>query len=128
MPKIDLNKIKLGYTPLTDSIYLYRHGKDPRLALDKREAEADVISVLIEHMMNGAPKGAEKTVSFGDKKYKIRVEPIISEDQSLKDKIKMEMDRLNTLANEIFEHDYYADISAFHFLMDDLEEILNGME
>ena len=72
---MDLNKIKIGHSPLTDTIFLYRHGKDPALALDKREAEADVISVLVQHMMYGAPKGSEKTVQFGDKKYKIRVTP-----------------------------------------------------
>lgn len=38
---MNLNAIKLGHSPLTDTIFLYRHGKDPSLALDKREAEAD---------------------------------------------------------------------------------------
>ena len=73
---MDLNKVKLGYAPLSDRIYLYRHGKDPNVALDKREAEADVMAVLVEHMMHGAPKGAEKTVEFGDKKYVVRVTPL----------------------------------------------------
>lgn len=43
MMKMELNKVKLGHSPLTDTIFLYRHGKDPALALDKREAEADVL-------------------------------------------------------------------------------------
>ena len=73
---MDLNKVKLGYTPLSDSIYLYRHGKDPNVALDKREAEADVMTVLVEHMMYDAPKGAEKVIEFGDKKYVVRVTPL----------------------------------------------------
>jgi len=70
-----LDNIKLGYSPLSDSIYMYRHGKDPGLALDKREAEADVMAVLVQHMMHDAPKGAEKTIEFGTKKYVIRVTP-----------------------------------------------------
>lgn len=70
-----LDKIKLGHSPLTDTIFLYRHGKDPALALDKREAEADVMSVLVAHMMHGAPKGAEKVITLGDKQYTIRVTP-----------------------------------------------------
>lgn len=74
-----LENIKLGHSPLTDTIYLYRHGKDPALALDKREAEGDVMAVLIEHMMHQAPDGAEKIVSFGDARYLVRVTPITGE-------------------------------------------------
>lgn len=70
-----LNNIKLGHSPLTDTIFLYRHGKRDNVALEKREAEADVMTVLISHMMHDAPKGSVKTVTLGDKKYKIRVEP-----------------------------------------------------
>ena len=72
---IDLTKVKLGYSPLTDTIFLYRHGKDPSFALDKREAESDVMAVLVQHMMHNAPNGSEKTISFGDAKYIIRVTP-----------------------------------------------------
>ena len=72
---MDLSKIKLGHSPLTDTIFLYRHGKDVGLALDKREAEADVMSVLVAHMMHDAPKGSEKVITLGDKKYTIRVTP-----------------------------------------------------
>lgn len=72
---MNLKNIKLGYSPLSDNIYLYRHGKDPKVALDKRKAEADVMAVLVEHMMHDAPEGAEKTIEFGDKKYIVRVTP-----------------------------------------------------
>lgn len=67
----DLNKIKLGHSPLTDSIYLYRHGKNPEMALDKRRAEADVISVFIQKMMYGSKKGSKMKVKLGDKKYEV---------------------------------------------------------
>lgn len=72
---MELDKVKLGHSPLTDTIFLYRHGKDPALALDKREAEADVMAVLVEHMMHDAPKGSEKVITLGDKQYTIRVTP-----------------------------------------------------
>jgi hypothetical protein len=72
---IDLSKIKLGHSPLTDTIFLYRHGKDAALALDKRDAEADVMSVLVAHMMHGAPKGSEKVITLGEQQYTIRVTP-----------------------------------------------------
>lgn len=72
---MSLDKIKIGHSPLTDRIMLYRHGKDPRTALESREAEADVMGALVEHMMHEAPKGSEKVVSFGSQRYRIRVTP-----------------------------------------------------
>ena len=72
---MNLNNIKLGHSPLTDTIFIYRHGKDVGLALDKREAEADVFSVLIAHMMHDAPKGSSKVIRLGDKRFKIVVTP-----------------------------------------------------
>lgn len=75
-----LNKIALGHSKLTDTIFMYRFGKDPRVALEKRKAEADVIAVLIDHMMHNAPKGSEKVVTLDDRQYSIRVEPVESED------------------------------------------------
>jgi len=72
---MDLEKVKLGYSPLSDSIYLYRHGKDSNLALEKREAEKDVMAVLVEYMMHNAPKGSEKIVQFGEKKFNVRITP-----------------------------------------------------
>ena len=72
---IDLNKVKLGHSPLTDTIFLYRHGKDPRVVLDKRDAEVDVMVVLIEYMMYNAPRGSEKVITIGNKQYTIRVTP-----------------------------------------------------
>lgn len=75
-----LDKIKLGHSPLTDTIFLYRHGEDPALALEKREAEADVMTVLIEHMMYNAQKGSQKIIRLGDRKYKIVVTPYKDEE------------------------------------------------
>ena len=72
---IDLNKIKIGHSPLTDTLFLYRHGKDQMLALDKRECEPDLMFALIEHMMHNAPNGSEKTVTIGNRKYCVRVTP-----------------------------------------------------
>jgi hypothetical protein len=72
---MELDKIKLGHSPLTDTIFLYRHGKDQNSALDKREAEADVMAVLVAHMMHDAPKGSEKVITLGDKQYTVRVTP-----------------------------------------------------
>jgi len=74
-----VDKIRLGFSNLTGGdgkIYLYRHGKDKALALEKRDAEQDVFAVLIEFMMDDAPKGSIKKIQFGDKAYEITVKPI----------------------------------------------------
>lgn len=73
---MSLSKIKLGHSALTDRIFLYRHGKDPNVAIEKRNAEADVMAVLVDHMMHDAPNGSEKTITLGDKKYLIRLTPL----------------------------------------------------
>lgn len=70
---MDLNKIKLGHSPISDTIFLYRHGKDPTLALDKREAGADVMSVLVAHMMHDTLKGSEKIITIGNTQYLVKV-------------------------------------------------------
>lgn len=71
----DINKIKLGFSPLTESIYLYRHGKDERVALEKREAEIDIFRVITEYMMYNAPKGSRKVFSFGESSYELILRP-----------------------------------------------------
>jgi len=71
-----LENIKIGHSPLTDSIFLYRHGRDAGIALEKRDAEADVVSALVSHMMHGHPSGAKKQVTINGKKYQIKVTPV----------------------------------------------------
>lgn len=73
---MDLSKIKLGHSPLTDSIYIYRHGKDKSVALDKREAEKDVMAVVVQYMMHNTPRGATKKVRLGAQWYEIAVRPV----------------------------------------------------
>ena len=72
----DLNKIKIGHSPLTDTIYLYRHGADASSILDKREAEADVISAVITKLTHEAPMGSSLRVTLGDMDYELSVKPI----------------------------------------------------
>jgi len=76
MSKIDLNKVKLGYSPLTESVYLYRHGKKEHEALDKREAKSDVLAVITELMMDGSKKGSTMDYRFGDQWYNISVKKV----------------------------------------------------
>lgn len=76
MARVDLNKIKLGYSPLTDTIYLYRHGKNPDHALDKREAESDVYKVIVQKLMHDAPNGSVLSISLGKDKFEVSCKPI----------------------------------------------------
>ena len=72
-----LGNIKLGYSSLgTGNIYLYRHGKDPNLALEKREAEFDVLQVITTKMMDDAPNGSILKYQIGDKSYELTLKPV----------------------------------------------------
>lgn len=85
-----LDKIRLGYSPLSQTIHLYRHGKDPNVALEKREAEFDVLQVITDMMLDGVPKegkGARKTYRFDDEYFEIQVLRKTAEDFN-KDKDK----------------------------------------
>lgn len=76
---MSLDNIRLGHSALTDTIYLYRHGKDPALALEKREAERDVMAVLVQHMMHDSPKGSVKRFTLGDQRYELTLTPVDAE-------------------------------------------------
>ena len=73
---VNLNKIKLGFSPLSEEIFLYRHGKDEGEVLDKRKAEEDVMRVITTMMMYDAPKGATKTYRFGSQQYELSLKLI----------------------------------------------------
>lgn len=70
---VDLNNIKIGFSPLSGELFIYRHGKDVTLALDKRLAHEDVMTALVQYMMDDAPKGAEQNVKVGGKWYTVTV-------------------------------------------------------
>jgi len=73
---INLEKIKLGYSPLSDEIYLFRHGKNKTEALDKRLAERDVMEVITLKMMEDSENGASIDYHFGNQWYRLTVEKI----------------------------------------------------
>jgi hypothetical protein len=73
---LDLNKVKIGHSPLTDTLYIFRHGTRDNTPLAKREAEADVISAVITKLMHNAPKGSSLKVTLGDTEYELSVKPV----------------------------------------------------
>jgi hypothetical protein len=74
-----INNIKLGYSIIGQKIYLYRHGKDAGLALERREAEADVMKVITEKMMDGCPKGSVLNYTIGEQSFRMVIEPVSKE-------------------------------------------------
>lgn len=72
---MSLNKHWIGTSMLDGTMYLYRAGKNGA-ALERREAEPDVVMALVQHMMFDAPKGSSKVVSFGGGSYEITVVPV----------------------------------------------------
>jgi hypothetical protein len=44
-----LGKIKIGVAPLSGKIMLYRHGKDQRLALERRDVTDEVMAAAAEY-------------------------------------------------------------------------------
>lgn len=67
-----VHRYKIGVSPLTGEIYLYRHGTDPSIALDKRPAEAEVMQAIASHMFSGDETEANavmKSFKIGDQAY-----------------------------------------------------------
>ena len=73
---MNLDKVTVGYSALTDTVYLYRHGKDKGEVLDKREAERDVMACITEKMMWGTERGSSVEYGFGGVRYKLTVEVV----------------------------------------------------
>ena len=74
--RIDLGKIKLGYQSISDSIYLYRHGKQcEHVALDQREAFQDVLQAFFDYMFKGSKHKGVRTQQFnkGNVEYDVMI-------------------------------------------------------
>lgn len=46
-----LNKIKIGNSPLTNTVQLYRMGKDPHAALESKDITADAVAAVVENLL-----------------------------------------------------------------------------
>lgn len=73
---MNLKKVKIGVSPIGGTIYIYREGKTPGVAVEKREAEADVMMAVARHMMHDAPKGSSKVFGFARESFEISVTPL----------------------------------------------------
>lgn len=73
---MDMNKITVGASPLTGRLYIYRMGTKKHIALDKREAEPEIITAFVDHMMHDSRDGAIKEVQIGDTWYEVSARPL----------------------------------------------------
>ncbi len=46
-----------------------------KIGLERRNAEAEVFTALVQHMMHDTPKGSIKTFTLGDKQYELTLKP-----------------------------------------------------
>lgn len=75
-----LHKIRIGVSPLTQRINLYRMGKSTTDALETRDVTGMVYGAVIEHMLDGAPegKGMRNTITASSgEAWEVTVIPVI---------------------------------------------------
>lgn len=77
---MDMNRIRVATSPLSGQIHIYRHGKDPHIALDRRDCTQEAIIAFAEMMLHDSPKGARVSVRLGDKACEIVAKPMSVED------------------------------------------------
>lgn len=77
-----LNKIKVGVSPLSNTILMYRMGKSPIDALETKDVTGEVYGAVIHHMLDGAPegKGMTATITSGGKAWEVTVRPVVKEE------------------------------------------------
>lgn len=72
-----LKKIKIGVSPLSKRIMLYRMGASKVDALETRDVTGEVYGAVIEHMMDCFPTGATKTItSSSGEAWEVTVKPV----------------------------------------------------
>jgi len=62
---VDMNKIGIRFSPLSERIVLARFGKDPNVALDTRDAMNDFLQVLVQFV----GVGYERQFGGGDEQF-----------------------------------------------------------
>ena len=70
-----IKNIKIGVSALDGTVSLYRHGKDPGLALEQRSASADLFSALVAHMFfNTENKTVGTEFTLNGRTYRVQIE------------------------------------------------------
>lgn len=70
-----IENIKIGVSALDATVYLYRHGKNPNLALEQRAANADLFAALVTHLFfDTENKTAVKEFTLKGRTYRVKLE------------------------------------------------------
>ena len=76
-----IQNIKIGVSAVDGTVHLYRHGKDPGLALEQRAAEGDLFAALVAHLFfNTEEKTAVREFTLGGHTYRVKLEIGLDED------------------------------------------------
>ena len=72
-----LDKIGIRHAPLSNRIVIARFGKDPGLALDKRDAQSEFFQALISYAFDGKMpvhgQGTEIQFGGGDEQFTLTI-------------------------------------------------------
>ena len=70
-----IENIKIGVSSLDGTVHLYRHGKNPDLALEQRAAKADLFSAFVTHLFFSTEnKTAIREFTLGNRTYRVTLE------------------------------------------------------
>ena len=79
MTKSSVHNHRIGWSPLSNTINLYRHGKDPSLALDQRNALNEVLTAAMRYLMDDRhPSGAVR-MEFNGRVYQLTADDVTTE-------------------------------------------------
>lgn len=122
-----LNKIRIGVSPLTKRIMLYRMGKSTTDALESLDVTGPVYGAVIEHMMDGAPegKGMKTTITSGQKAWSVTVKPVFGSEPS----VNMEKyNAMKELLQELYNEPMSSDLSGFQTRLDDVLSMVKAVD
>ena len=72
-----LDKIKIGFSPLSKNLMVYRMGKHPGISLESRQFTNEIFGAVVEKLMHNNPYGSTQVVTAGDLQWEVTCVPII---------------------------------------------------
>ncbi len=75
-PRFSIENIRVGLSPLSNELFIYRHGKDPRLALEKRSATPEIMSTVMDYFFHDVEDdvpGIEQTFEINGDLFQVTI-------------------------------------------------------
>lgn len=80
MAKEEMANVKIALSPLSKEIMVFRHGKRPNVALERRPVTGEVMGVVVDYIQTFEKDKNGKTTtldfSIGDRKYELRLKAL----------------------------------------------------